>query len=118
MPDLVFELSVFDLLDFQRLMLLALGLLVFVHLICTANFMPSGAAPSIWMPVAVGVACAVLVVHGAVFDDVERALWAAAAAAADLVLMQIGLWISGYHVGAHLKKRIDAQTQNQAAQAQ
>ena len=92
-----------DSLDVQRLALVLLGLVIFAHLICTANFMPLGSSCAVWLPVACGVTCSVLVLHSAVYGELQRGLWCAAASAASLVLMQIALWAKGYHVSAHLR---------------
>jgi hypothetical protein len=107
------HLSLLDILlpFIQRAVLIGLGVGLFVHLVCMANFMPPGNAPAVvWVPVAGGAAAAVLILHAAIFGRIDHALWAAATAAASMLFLQLVLWLRGYHVCAHLAQSSGGQS--------
>ena len=103
----------------QRVALIALGLLVFINLICTANFMPTNAPFIFWMPVALACGGSIMMIHGAWFNMLQAALWAGACTAGLITILSLTLWWQGYHVSKHLQqievmKKLIEQTQAEA----
>lgn len=92
--------------DPQRFALLVLGITVFVHLICTANFMPPRSSCTVWMHAVMGVASSVVLLQSVLSGETVLALWASAAVAWCLATLQITLWFSGYHVSKHLTEKL------------
>lgn len=88
----------------QRCALFVLGILVFFNLICTANYMPEESPFMFYAPVAFAAGGAVMIVHGAVFNQIQSALWAGAVTAGLLTILMLTLWLEGYHVSKHIRQ--------------
>ena len=88
----------------QRAALFVLGILVFINLVCTANYMPEDTPFIFWSPVALAAGGSIMMVHGAWFNQLQNALWAGAVTAGMLTLLMLTLWWEGYHVSKHLRQ--------------
>ncbi len=101
----IWDISGLQLL-FLRIGLFILGMVVAIHLICTANFLKPGTTPwHLTCLIAAGVGSAVGVMHGAVIGDVDSSLLSSAACCAALILFSIDCWLMGLRVCEHFEKR-------------
>lgn len=85
--------------------LLIFGAAVFIHLICMANFFPEKGFPFVWVFICLGVSFAVLILHSLVFNELLTALWASLACGICLIMLNLAIWLNGYHVSTFLKSK-------------
>ena len=95
-------------MDLITLFCLILGVVMAVHMICTANFLPSKAPISLGLVVAIGFAAAVGMVVTSITGDRDQLMIFECASFCTLLAQSIYMWAHGYHLSAFVRQRFSA----------
>jgi hypothetical protein len=91
--------------DYIFLILAVLGLIMALHMICAATFLPPNAPVLLSMAVVAGFGFSVGVVVTAMTQDVPHLLIFLAASLGSMLFQSIFLWFHGYHVSGFVMRQ-------------